>query len=99
MKSGNSTLVAPEGNSQFQVTYEKAISLIPGLSEGDQGRYSSTSLSPQEVVAVLGRLAVGKKPTKKVVSVLYDTIEYQSEGSPSSVTVLLSKIGVDRLSS
>ena len=42
-------MIAPEREFQFQVTYEKAISLIPGLSEGDQGRHYSTSLSPQEV--------------------------------------------------
>ena len=34
LRSGTSTLIAPEGEFQFQVTYEKAISLIPGLSEG-----------------------------------------------------------------
>ena len=33
------------------------------------------------------------------VSPFMTQLEYQSEGSPSSVTVLLSKIGVDRLSS
>lgn len=59
LKSGTSTLIAPEGEFQFQVTYEKAISLIPGLSEGDQGRTSSTYLSPQDVVAVLGKASSG----------------------------------------
>lgn len=61
LRSGTSTLIAPEGEFQFQVTYEKAISLIPGLSEGDQGRYSSTSLSPQDVVAVLGKASRGEE--------------------------------------
>ena len=100
LKSGTSTLIAPEGEFQFQVTYEKAISLIPGLSEGDQGRYSSTSLSPQEVVAVLGKASSGEETYQEGgVSPFMTQLEYQSEGSPSSVTVLLSKIGVDRLSS
>ena len=100
LKSGNSTLVAPEREFQFQVTYEKAISLIPGLSEGDQGRHSSTSLSPQEVVAVLGKASSGEETYQEGgVSPFMTQLEYQSEGSPSSVTVLLSKIGVDRLSS
>lgn len=99
-RSGNSTLIAPEGEFQFQVTYEKAISLIPGLSEGDQGRYSSTSLSPQDVVAVLGKASSGEETYQEGgVSPFMTQLDYGSEGSPSSVTVLLSKIGVDRLSS
>lgn len=98
--SGNSSLIAPEGEFQFQVTYEKAISLIPGLSEGDQGRYSSTSLSPQDVVAVLGKASSGEETYQEGgVSPFMTQLDYGSEGSPSSVTVLLSKIGVDRLSS
>lgn len=97
---GTSTLIAPEGEFQFQVTYEKAISLIPGLSEGDQGRYSSTSLSPQDVVAVLGKASSGEETYQEGgVSPFMTQLDYGSEGSPSSVTVLLSKIGVDRLSS
>ena len=100
LKSGTSTLIAPEGEFQFQVTYEKAISLIPGLSEGDQGRYSSTSLSPQDVVAVLGKASSGEETYQEGgVSPFMTQLDYGSEGSPSSVTVLLSKIGVDRLSS
>lgn len=100
LKSGTSTLIAPEGEFQFQVTYEKAISLIPGLSEGDQGRTSSTSLSPQDVVAVLGKASSGEETYQEGgVSPFMTQLEYQTEGSPSSVTVLLSKIGVDRLSS
>ena len=100
LKSGTSTLIAPEGEFQFQVTYEKAISLIPGLSEGDQGRTSSTSLSPQDVVAVLGKASSGEETYQEGgVSPFMTQLDYGSEGSPSSVTVLLSKIGVDRLSS
>jgi len=100
LRSGNSSLIAPEGEFQFQVTYEKAISLIPGLSEGDQGRYSSTSLSPQDVVAVLGKASSGEETYQEGgVSPFMTQLDYGSEGSPSSVTVLLSKIGVDRLSS
>lgn len=100
LRSGSSTLIAPEGEFQFQVTYEKAISLIPGLSEGDQGRYSSTSLSPQDVVAVLGKASSGEETYQEGgVSPFMTQLDYGSEGSPSSVTVLLSKIGVDRLSS
>ena len=100
LQSGNSTLIAPEGEFQFQVTYEKAISLIPGLSEGDQGRYSSTSLSPQDMVAVLGKASSGEETYQEGgVSPFMTQLDYGSEGSPSSVTVLLSKIGVDRLSS
>ena len=100
LKSGTSTLIAPEGEFQFQVTYEKAISLIPGLSEGDQGRHYSTSLSPQDVVAVLGKASSGEETYQEGgVSPFMTQLDYGSEGSPSSVTVLLSKIGVDRLSS
>ena len=100
LKSGTSTLIAPEGEFQFQVTYEKAISLIPGLSEGDQGRYSSTSLSPQDVVAVLGKASSGEETYQEGgVSPFMTQLDYGSEGSPSSVTVLLTNIGVDRLSS
>ena len=100
LKSGNSTLIAPEGEFQFQVTYEKAISLIPGLSEGDQGRHYSSSLSPQDVVAVLGKASSGEETYQEGgVSPFMTQLEYQSEGSPSSVTVLLTNIGVDRLSS
>ena len=100
LRGGTSSLIAPEREFQFQVTYEKAISLIPGLSEGDQGRYSSTSLSPQDVVAVLGKASSGEETYQEGgVSPFMTQLEYQSEGSPSSVTVLLSKIGVDRLSS
>ena len=100
LKSGTSTLIAPKGEYQFQVTYEKAISLIPGLSEGDQGRHYSTSLSPQEVVAVLGKASSGEETYQEGgVSPFMTQLEYQSEGSPSSVTVLLTNIGVDRLSS
>lgn len=100
LRSGTSTLIAPEGEFQFQVTYEKAISLIPGLSEGDQGLYSSTSLSPQDVVAVLGKASSGEETYQEGgVSPFMTQLDYGSEGSPSSVTVLLSKIGVDRLSS
>lgn len=100
IQSGTSPLIAPKGEFQFQVTYEKAISLIPGLSEGDQGRYSSTSLSPQDVVAVLGKASSGEETYQEGgVSPFMTQLDYGSEGSPSSVTVLLSKIGVDRLSS
>lgn len=100
LKSGTSTLIAPEGEFQFQVTYEKAISLIPGLSEGDQGRYSSTSLSPRDVVAVLGKASSGEETYQEGgVSPFMTQLEYKTEGSPSSVTVLLSNVGVDRLSS
>lgn len=100
IQSGTGPLIAPEGEFQFQVTYEKAISLIPGLSEGDQGRYSSTSLSPQDVVAVLGKASSGEETYQEGgVSPFMTQLDYGSEGSPSSVTVLLSKIGVDRLSS
>ena len=100
LRGGTSSLIAPEREFQFQVTYEKAISLIPGLSEGDQERYSSTSLSPQDVVAVLGKASSGEETYQEGgVSPFMTQLEYQSEGSPSSVTVLLSKIGVDRLSS
>ena len=100
LRGGTSSLIAPEREFQFQVTYEKAISLIPGLSEGDQGRHYSTSLSPQDVVAVLGKASSGEETYQEGgVSPFMTQLEYQSEGSPSSVTVLLSKIGVDRLSS
>lgn len=100
LRSGNSSLIAPEGEFQFQVTYEKAISLIPGLSEGEQDRYSSTSLSPQDVVAVLGKASSGEETYQEGgISPFMTQLDYGSEGSPSSVTVLLSKIGVDRLSS
>ena len=100
LRGGTSSLIAPEREFQFQVTYEKAVSLIPGLSEGDQGRHYSTSLSPQEVVAVLGKASSGEETYQEGgVSPFMTQLEYQSEGSPSSVTVLLSKIGVDRLSS
>lgn len=100
LRSGNSSLIAPKGEFQFQVTYEKAISLIPGLSEGEQDRYSSTSLSPQDVVAVLGKASSGEETYQEGgVSPFMTQLDYGSERSPSSVTVLLSKIGVDRLSS
>ena len=100
LRGGTSSLIAPEREFQFQVTYEKAISLIPGLSEGDQGRHYSTSLSPQAVVAVLGKASSGEETYQEGgVSPFMTQLEYQSEGSPSSVTVLLSNIGVDRLSS
>ena len=100
LKSGTSTLIAPEGEFQFQVTYEKAISLIPGLSEGDQGRTSSTYLSPQDVVAILGKASSGEETYQEGgVSPFMTQLDYQSEGSPSSVTVLLSNIVGDRLSS
>lgn len=100
LQRGTSTLIAPEGEFQFQVTYEKAISLIPGLSEGEQDRYSSTSLSPQDVVAVPGKASSGEETYQEGgVSPFMTQLDYGSEGSPSSVTILLSKIGVDRLSS
>lgn len=100
IQSGTGPLIAPEGEFQFQVTYEKAISLIPGLSEGEQDRYSSTSLSPQDVVAVLGKASSGEETYQEGgVSPFMTQLDYGSKGSPSSVTVLLSKIGVDRLSS
>ena len=100
IQSGTSPLIAPKGEFQFQVTYEKAISLIPGLSEGGQDRSSSTSLSPQDVVAVLGKASSGEETYQEGgVSPFMTQLDYGSEGSPSSVTVLLSKIGVDHLSS
>ena len=100
LRGGTSSLIALEREFQFQVTYEKAISLIPGLSEGDQGRHYSTSLSPQEVVAVLGKASSGEETYQEGgVSPFMTQLEYQSEGSPSSVTVLLTNIGVNRLSS
>ena len=100
LRGGTSSLIAPEREFQFQVTYEKAISLIPGLSEGDQGRHYSTSLSPQEVVAVLGKASSGEETYQEGgVSPFMTQLDYQSEGSPSSVTVLLSNIVGDRLSS
>ena len=100
LKSGTSTLIAPEGEFQFQVTYEKAISLIPGLSEGDQGRTSSTYLSPQDVVAILGKASSGEETYQEgSVGPFMTSLDYEAEGSPSSVTVLLSNIVGDRLSS
>lgn len=100
IQSGTSPLIAPKGEFQFQVTYEKAISLISGLSEGGQDRSSSTSLSPQGVVEVLGKASSGEETYQEGgVSPFMTQLDYGSEGSPSSVTVLLSKIGVDRLSS
>lgn len=96
LKSG----IAPEGEFQFQVTYEKAISLIPGLSEGDQGRTSSTYLSPQNVVAVLGKASSGEETYQEGgVSPFMTSLDYEAEGSPSSVTVLLSNMIGSRLSS
>ena len=100
LKSGNSTLIAPEGEFQFQVTYEKAISLITGLSEGDQGRTSSTYLSPQDVVAVLGKASSGEETYQEgSVGPFMTSLDYEAEGSPSSVSVLLSNIIGSRLSS
>ena len=100
LKSGNSTLIAPEGEFQFQVTYEKAISLIPGLSEGDQGRTSSTYLSPQDVVAVLGKASSGEETYQEgSVGPFMTSLDYEAEGSPSSVSVLLSNMISSRLSS
>ena len=100
LKSGTSTLIAPEGEFQFQVTYEKAISLIPGLSEGDQGRTSSTYLSPQDVVAVLGKASSGEETYQEgSVGPFMTSLDYEAEGSPSSVSVLLSNIIGSRLSS
>ena len=100
LKSGTSTLIAPEGEFQFQVTYEKAISLIPGLSEGDQGRTSSSYLSPQDVVAVLGKASSGEETYQEGgVSPFMTSLDYEAEGSPSSVSVLLSNIISSRLSS
>ena len=100
LKSGTSTLIAPEGEFQFQVTYEKAISLIPGLSEGDQGRTSSTYLSPQDVVAVLGKASSGEETYQEGgVSPFMTSLDYEVEGSPSSVSVLLSNMISSRLSS
>ena len=100
LKSGTSTLIAPEGEFQFQVTYEKAISLIPGLSEGDQGRTSSTYLSPQDVVAILGKASSGEETYQEgSVGPFMTSLDYEAEGSPSSVSVLLSNIISSRLSS
>ena len=100
LRSGTSTLIAPEGEFQFQVTYEKAISLIPGLSEGDQGRTSSTYLSPQDVVAVLGKASSGEETYQEgSVGPFMTSLDYEAEGSPSSVSVLLSNMISSRLSS
>ena len=100
LRSGTSTLIAPEGEFQFQVTYEKAISRIPGLSEGDQGRTSSTYLSPQDVVAVLGKASSGEETYQEgSVGPFMTSLDYEAEGSPSSVTVLLSNMIGSRLSS
>ena len=100
IQSGTGPLIAPEGEFQFQVTYEKAISLIPGLSEGDQGRYSSTSLSPQDVVAVLGKASSGEETYQEgSVGPFMTSLDYEVEGSPSSVSVLLSNMISNRLSS
>lgn len=100
LRGGTSSLIAPEREFQFQVTYEKAISLIPGLSEEDQGRTSSTYLSPQDVVAVLGKASSGEETYQEGgVSPFMTQLDYQSEGSPSSVTVLLSNMIGSRLSS
>ena len=100
LRGGTSTLIAPEGEFQFQVTYEKAISLIPGLSEEDQGRTSSTYLSPQDVVAVLGKASSGEETYQEgSVGPFMTSLDYEAEGSPSSVTVLLSNMIGSRLSS
>lgn len=97
---GTSTLIAPEGEFQFQVTYEKAISLIPGLSEGGQDRSYSTSLSPQGVVEVLGKASRGEETYQEgSVGPFMTSLDYGSEGSPSSVTVLISNVVGNRLSS
>ena len=52
------------------------------------------------MVAVLGKASRGEETYQEgSVSPFMTQLDYGSEGSPSSVTVLLSKIGVDRLSS
>ena len=100
LRGGTSSLIAPEREFQFQVTYEKAISLIPGLSEGDQGRTSSTYLSPQDVVAVLGKASSGEETYQEgSVGPFMTSLDYEVEGSPSSVSVLLSNMISSRLSS
>ena len=100
LRGGTSSLIAPEREFQFQVTYEKAISLIPGLSEGDQGRTSSTYLSPQDVVAVLGKASSGEETYQEgSVGPFMTSLDYEAEGSPSSVSVLLSNMISSRLSS
>ena len=100
LRGGTSSLIAPEREFQFQVTYEKAISLIPGLSEGDQGRTSSSYLSPQDVVAVLGKASSGEETYQEGgVSPFMTSLDYEAEGSPSSVSVLLSNMISSRLSS
>lgn len=100
IQSGASPLIAPEGEFKFQVTYEKAISLIPGLSEGGQDRYSSTSLSPQGVVEVLGKASSGEETYQEgSVGPFMTSLDYGAEGSPSSVTVLISNLVGNHLSS
>ena len=52
------------------------------------------------MVAVLGKASSGEETYQEGgVSPFMTQLDYGSEGSPSSITVLLSKIGVDRLSS
>ena len=70
LRGGTSSLIAPEREFQFQVTYEKAISLIPGLSGGRSRTYLFNFSVSTGCGSCTGKASSGKKPTKKVVSVL-----------------------------
>ncbi len=80
-------MIAPEGEFQFQVTYERRFPWFLGLSEGDQGRTSSTYLSPQDVVAVLGKASSGEETYQEgSVGPFHDeSLDYEVEGSPSCI--------------
>ena len=65
-----------------------------------QGRTSSTYLSPQDVVAVLGKASSGEETYQEgSVGPFMTSLDYEAEGSPSSVSVLLSNMIGSRLSS
>ena len=58
LNSANSPYIASAGEFQFQPSYEKAISLIPGFAVDDKKTYLGT-VEPKDLVATLGKASSG----------------------------------------
>lgn len=91
LNSANSPYIASAGEFQFQPSYEKAISLIPGFAVDDKKTYLGT-VEPKDLVATLGKASSGEATYIDSSSTPYLlSFDYQSDDA--SGDILLEKMG------
>ena len=91
LTSENSSYIASANEFQFQLTYEKAMSLIPNFAV-EEKKTSFGTVDPQDVVAALGKARSGEATySDSSSSPFLLTLDYQSKDADGKV--LLEKTG------